>query len=97
MEVRGESSGCQMNKNGVGMHSPGYMFVHQLISQLSSIVGHCDLLKEDLPKDAKCESHLYAIQNTARSMVEALKKEQSNVVAMREIPPMKRTIHAQRR
>jgi hypothetical protein len=58
-------------------HDPTYNLEHFLIEKLSAMVGQCQLLREDLPKDVPqyphCLERLLAIQDTANAMVEEIK------------------------
>jgi hypothetical protein len=47
-------------------------FAHGLLNQLAIIVGHCDLLKEEL-QNTKCVERLELIQTAARAIAEELK------------------------
>ena len=56
-----------------------FRFAHELINQLSLIVGHCELLKEDLPQNPKYLHRLSLIQDVARSMCKDLKNHQQEL------------------
>lgn len=58
-------------------------FAHMLINKLSAVVGQCQLLEEDLPKDAeKCINRVRLIQSVANSMLEEIKAKQRSVNAI---------------
>lgn len=57
-------------------HQPSCALAHDMINQLSNIVGNCELLREELPKDAPCLKRLRLIQDVAKSVAEELKSHQ---------------------
>ncbi len=58
-------------------------FTHKLINQLSTIVGFCELVKDDCPTDSANWERLAAIQDLAKSMAEDLKNHQRELARMK--------------
>lgn len=61
-----------------GRRQLDFLVAHDLINKLSIIVGHCDLLKQELPENSTNTEHLHLIQDAAKSVVKELRKYQSN-------------------
>ena len=57
-------------------HQPSCALAHDMINQLSNIVGNCELLRDELPKDGPCLKRLRLIQDIAKSVAEELKSHQ---------------------
>lgn len=61
---------------------------HSLINKLSAISGQCQLMREDLPKDAReyprCLERLLVIQETANAMADEIKAGQRTLNAMKK-------------
>lgn len=51
-------------------------FAHMLISKLSAIVGHCQLLKEELPRDSAGIDRVCLIEKVANSAVEEIRAKE---------------------
>jgi hypothetical protein len=60
----------------LGSYQPSCASAHDMINQLSNIVGNCELLRDELPKDAACSKRLRLIQDVAKSGAEELKSHQ---------------------
>lgn len=56
-------------KNTVGARARSTkQFTHELLNQLSVIVGNCQLLSEKTPSDPDCARYVQRISETARLM-----------------------------
>jgi hypothetical protein len=51
-------------------------FVHDLVNQLTVIVGHCDLLSDDLKQGSQSATRVVAIQEIGRGMAKELNEYQ---------------------
>jgi hypothetical protein len=51
-------------------------FVHDLVNQLAVIVGHCDLLSDDLKQGSQSAKRVIAIQEIGRGMAQELNEYQ---------------------
>jgi hypothetical protein len=51
-------------------------FVHDLVNQLAVIVGHCDLLSDNLKEGSQCSKRVSAIQEIAREIGNELNEYQ---------------------
>jgi hypothetical protein len=51
-------------------------FVQDLVNQLAVIVGHCDLLSDDLTKGSQSATRVVAIQEIGRGMAKELNEYQ---------------------
>ena len=51
-------------------------FVHDLVNQLAVIVGHCDLLSDDLKQGSQSAKRVVAIQEIGRGMAKELNEYQ---------------------
>ncbi len=75
-----------MKKTKSGKYQPSCTLAHELINQLSVIVGNCDLLKEDLPGDSEGAKRLFLIKDVAKSMAEDLQRYQTQLDVMMRTP-----------
>jgi light-regulated signal transduction histidine kinase (bacteriophytochrome) len=60
-----------------------FVFAHDLINQLAVIVGHCDLLKEEV-EDTNSIKHVDSIKRTAIQMADGLKEYQRSLEQMKK-------------
>jgi 2-phospho-L-lactate guanylyltransferase (CobY/MobA/RfbA family) len=51
-------------------------FVHDLVNQLAVIVGHCDLLSDDMKQGSQSAKRVVAIQEIGRGMAQELNEYQ---------------------
>ena len=51
-------------------------FTHTLINKLSAIVGQCQLLREEMPEEAKYIERVRVIETVANSMSDEIKAQQ---------------------
>ena len=51
-------------------------FIHDLVNKLAVIVGHCDLLSDNLKEGSQCAKRVCAIQEIAREMAKELNEYQ---------------------
>jgi hypothetical protein len=58
-------------------------FVHDLVNQLAVIVGHCDLLRDDLTQGSQSAKRVVAIQEIGRGMAQELNEYQIRTVEVR--------------
>jgi light-regulated signal transduction histidine kinase (bacteriophytochrome) len=70
----------QTDKNERGGN---FVFAHNLINQLAVIVGHCDLLREEL-EDTHSTEHVDSIKKTAIQMADGLKEYQRTLEQMKK-------------
>jgi light-regulated signal transduction histidine kinase (bacteriophytochrome) len=63
--------------------SGSFVFAHDLINQLAVIVGHCDLLKEEV-EDTNSIKHVDSIKRTAIQMADGLKEYQRSLEEMKK-------------
>jgi hypothetical protein len=91
--AKGEGGG-QLEK--VGKYQPSCMLAHELVNQLSVIVGHCDLLEERTPEDSACLERLKAIRDVAKAMAQQLTQHQCDLDAMMRTGMMQITPQARR-
>jgi len=64
-------------------YQPDCPIAHDLINQLSAMVGHCDLLLERMPQDPALLNRALMIQKIAKSMAEQLGKLQCDLARIR--------------
>ena len=55
--------------------------LRDLVNKLAVIVGHCDLLSEDLKKGSQCAKRVGAIQEISRGMAKELNEYQCRLLA----------------
>jgi hypothetical protein len=64
-----------------------------LVNKLAVIVGHCDLLSDDLKKGSQCSKRVSAIQETAQGMAKELNEYQRRLSeSAREAGAQKRDV-----
>src|SRR5450755_1192547 len=71
-----EDAVVSIKQQTLGSYQPSCASAHDMINQLSNIVNNCELLKDELPKDAACSKRLRLIQDVAKSVAEELKSHQ---------------------
>jgi hypothetical protein len=54
------------------MSVPQYALVHDLTNYLSVVIGHCELLRDSVPKDAEAAKHLSVILDSAHKMAKRI-------------------------
>lgn len=71
-----------MDKSARQCHHPICMLAHELVNNLSVIVGRCELLSDlDQPDDERTR-HLQAIRETAKSMADRLNHHQCHLASI---------------
>jgi hypothetical protein len=68
-----------MEKIDLRKYQPSCILAHGLINKLSTIVGNCDLLKQEAPENSECLERLSLIRETARAMAEELRAHQCHL------------------
>ena len=71
----GESAGSIGKKNAEPHHLT-CLLAHDLINKLSVIIGRCDLIQQENPKDSSLSTQLGLIRGVANAMAVDLKQEQ---------------------
>jgi hypothetical protein len=61
------------------LEEPANLLLHEVIHQLTVIVGNCDLMSPELREGSESAKRLGLIQETAIKMTEALKQDQRQV------------------
>jgi hypothetical protein len=68
-------------------------FVHDLVNQLAVIVGHCDLLSDDLKQGSQSAKRVTAIQEIGRGMAQELNEYQHRLSkSVRRVGMQKRDV-----
>jgi hypothetical protein len=68
-------------------------FVHDLVNKLAVIVGHCDLLSDDLKKGSRSATRVVAIQEIGRGMATELNEYQYRISkSVRSVGMQKRDV-----
>lgn len=68
-----ESDGRIGNKDA-GPYQPKCLLAHDLINKLSVIIGRCELLQEEIPKDSSVSTQLSLVREVATAMAVDLKQ-----------------------
>ena len=68
-----------MRESGTSRYQPPSLVAHNLIDNLSVLIGQCDLLMEKTPQDSPTMKHVLTIQMIAKSVVDELKELQSDL------------------
>jgi hypothetical protein len=67
-------------------------FVHDLVNQLAVIVGHCDLVSDDLEQGSQSAKRVVAIQEIIRGMAQELNEYQYRLSKSRSVGMQKRDV-----
>lgn len=67
-------------------------FVHDLINKLAVIIGHCDLLKEDLRAGSQCTERLDVIHSVAAQIARDLNEHQRQISDSTRRPVQKQEV-----
>jgi len=70
-----------MLKSKLESYQPLCLLSHDLINQLSVIVGHCDLLSKEVPAGSENARRLFLIREAAKEMAKRLNQHQCNMDA----------------
>jgi len=79
-----------MDKPERQCHHPICMLAHELVNNLSVIVGRCDLLGDPDQSDDERTRHLQAIRQTAKSMADRLNQHQCHLASIARTAAMRR-------
>lgn len=71
-----------MEKKAPQCHHPVCMLAHDLLNNLSVIVGSCDLLQDQENLENQSTQHVTRIRDTAKSMAERLNHHQCHLAAL---------------
>lgn len=71
-----------MEKLARECNRPLCMLAHDLVNQLSVIVGCCDLLTDPDRPDPDGKKHIQLIRDTAKAMAERLNHEQCHLISI---------------
>jgi len=61
-----------MSDSNVGCYEPACLLAHRLVDKLSVIIGHCDLVSEEVEAGSECAKHLGMIHSVAAEMAKEL-------------------------
>jgi hypothetical protein len=64
-------------------YEPECPLAHTLINKLSAVVGHCDLLRQEIPEDSPLEDRIALVQGLAKSMAADLAEFQCELIRLR--------------
>jgi hypothetical protein len=68
-------------------------FVHDLVNQLAVIVGHCDLVSDDLKQGSQAANRLLAIREIGQGMAQELNEYQYRLSkSVRSVGTQKRDV-----
>ena len=68
-------------------------FVHDLVNQLAVIVGHCDLVSDDLKQGSQAANRLLAIREIGQGMAQELNEYQYRLSkSVRSVGAQKRDV-----
>ena len=76
--------GGGINRMEKSPHEPECMLAHELIDKLANLIGHCDLLSEEMEAGLRFANRVGVIQNAARKLVRDLIEHQRR---LSEVPP----------
>ena len=68
-------------------HHPICILAHDLVNDLSVIVGHCDLMLDVGQSDEQRAKHLSRIRQAAKSMADKLKHHQCQLASLARTLP----------
>lgn len=68
-----------MEESTEGCNEPANLLLHEVINQLTVIVGNCDLMSPELREGSESAKRLGLIYEAAIKMAEALKQDQCRV------------------
>jgi len=71
-----------MEKSNSGPVIPVCMLLHDLINDLSVIIGNCDMASQELPANSKSASRFKVIAETARRMIREMKNHQCELTGL---------------
>lgn len=74
------------------IHKPDCPLAHDLINKSSAIVGHCDLLLEEMPEDSPFRKRMFLVQQLARSMAADIVQFQCDLTRRRTVNSDKTSI-----
>jgi hypothetical protein len=64
-------------------YEPECPLAHALINKLSAMVGHCDLLRQEMPEDSPVVERIVLVQGLAKSMAADLAEFQCELIRLR--------------
>ena len=68
-----------MGDSNVGCYEPACLLAHRLVDKLSIIIGHCDLVSEEVEPGSECAKRLELIHSVAAEMAKELSVHQCRV------------------